>query len=750
MTIPGAPAASVEAEPIQALLRRLVGPEAASRVEVAPLEMPDGGTSAFSYRAEGGRLRVAATDGPTACAGLYAYLKDVCDAQVTWDATSRITIDRWPDAPMLLRTSRARVRYYLNVVTSGYSAPFWDQRRWAREVDWMALHGITTPLMTLGHEAVLMRAFTELGAPEEEVRAWLGGAPYLPWTLMGSTSSWGGPLPRDWFRRREALARRVLAQQRSLGMRAVLPAFGGHVPDALAPADTPRTTWQGYSTALLDAREPHFAEVAAAVARAQRDLLGTDHLYAADPFIESIPPSGEPEDLAAHARATYKGMRTGDEDAVWVMQGWPFHYHRGFWTAERIEAVTTAVPRDRLLLLDLWAEHAPVWDDGRGIDRTPWLWCAIHNFGARFSVHGDLRRLAADIGTLADDAHPPDAFCGTGIATEAIENNPAFYELATDAVWQVPDVEGWVARFARRRYRLAPGSEADGVARRAWERLLGTLYREGATRSTPSPIIARPWGSVPPFASQRSAGEFLDPDAPVVMSANIDAESDPRVEGDLEEIAAAAEDLLTLVRRDDRPDGGTAGSDLVDLLTHLVAQRTRAPIRAIAAAAAIGDGSAVRRGGRLLARAIEDLDALAATQPDRLLGRWLADAARWGGDDRERERLVRDARRILTVWGRQDSGLHDYSGRHWSGLLEGFYLPRWRLWVDWLAAAAEAGRHDPDPEPLRRAVVTMEERWASSTHIGPVQPVGLVSHVAGVLLARYRAPLLELTGRRAR
>src|SRR5699024_5627604 len=95
--------------------------------------------------------------------------------------------------------------------------------------------------------------------------------------LMGCTNSFGGPLPEGWFDQRLDLARQILTRQRELGMRAVLPAFGGHVPDALAGPDTDRTTWQGFSTALLGPHEPRFAQIAESVARIQTELLGTDH-----------------------------------------------------------------------------------------------------------------------------------------------------------------------------------------------------------------------------------------------------------------------------------------------------------------------------------------------------------------------------------------------------------------------------------------------------------------------------------------
>ncbi|WP_022918811.1 alpha-N-acetylglucosaminidase [Ruania albidiflava] len=733
------------------LAERVLGQ--AEQIEIAAF---DGDTSpaqptlpAYQYSAAGGVLRVLATDTVAACAGLYAYVKDVLGAQVSWDTALPLRPSTpWPVADPVRRSTPAEHRYYLNVVATGYSAPYWDWQRWAREIDWMALHGITTPLMMVGHEAILARAFTDHGADPAQVRTWLGSAAHLPWTLMGCTNSFGGPLPEDWFEDRLDLAGKILRRMRELGMRAVLPAFGGHVPDAIASPDTDRTTWQGFSTALLDPQEPRFGQIAESVATVQAELLGTDHLYSADPFIESIPPSGDLADLAEHSRTVYAGMTAADPDAVWVMQAWPFHYHRQFWTTERIAAVTSAVPDGRLLLLDLWAEHAPVWDDGRGITSTPWLWSVVHNFGGRFSVHGDLHGLTRDLGGVLDTARaagtadaPGDGvgrLVGTGLAMEAIENNPVFYELATDLTWRTPDLEAWVHDYVRQRYGLSQAAPSTiGAATRAWELLLTTLYRPGASRSTPSPLIARPWEVAPPFARQRSAGEFLDPDAPVIISANIDAESDPRVEGDLPAIADAATHLLEAARA--RP-GPEVAHDLVDLLTHLMAQRSRAVIRAASAAAQAGEVDGVAHQGEILARAVADLDRLAATQRDRLLGTWLTQAARWGRDESERATLVRDARRLLTVWARQDSGLHDYSGRHWSGLLADFYTPRWQLWIDYLAQVATHGA-DTDPGQFRSAVVQLEEDWVDEPSLGETEPRGDLVAIATELLDRYREPL---------
>src|SRR5690625_729125 len=185
-----------------------------------------GASPAFEYSSSGGVIVIRATDTSAAAAGLYAYLKDVCAHQYTWDAAEPL---RWegptPDSPTVRRESPARHRYYLNTVTTGYSAPYWGWERWEQEIDWMALHGVNLPLVTVGHEAVLCGAFGAYGVPALEVRAWLGSASPLPGTLMGCTNGLGGPLPRDWFDRRLSLALRIVDRMRSLGMQVVLPAF---------------------------------------------------------------------------------------------------------------------------------------------------------------------------------------------------------------------------------------------------------------------------------------------------------------------------------------------------------------------------------------------------------------------------------------------------------------------------------------------------------------------------------------------
>ena len=50
------------------------------------------------------------------------------------------------------------IRYYQNVCTESYSMAFWVWKRWERELDWMALNGFNTGLLSVGQEMHFLNA----------------------------------------------------------------------------------------------------------------------------------------------------------------------------------------------------------------------------------------------------------------------------------------------------------------------------------------------------------------------------------------------------------------------------------------------------------------------------------------------------------------------------------------------------------------------------------------------------------------
>jgi alpha-N-acetylglucosaminidase len=72
---------------------------------------------------------------------------------------------------------------------------------------------------------------------------------------------------------------------------------------------------------------------------------------------------------------------------------------------------------------------------------------------------------------------------------------------------------------------------------------------------------------------------------------------------------------------------------------------------------------------------------------------------------------------LITLWGDGRSRLHDYSGRHWAGLVATFYMPRWRRWAEYLHECLVTNR-DPDEESFTTELIEWEERWCSGSQDG--------------------------------
>ena len=141
-----------------------------------------------------------------------------------------------------------------------------------------------------------------------------------------------------------------------------------------------------------------------------------------------------------------------------------------------------------------------------------------------------------------------------------------------------------------------------------------------------------------------------------------------------------------------------------------------------------------------------------ATRRELLLGRWLRDARRWATSDAERVLYEWNARTQITLWGPQDSMLHEYAAKQWAGLMRGFYGPRWHLFVRELDAALAAGK-PLDSTGFERTLRAWEDRWthatvdtdapSASTASFAIEPRGDAVAVSRRLLAQYGPQFFE-------
>ena len=716
----------------RALLERVVK-AGADRFVVEEIPATSAGKDVFEIESRGRKIVLRGNSPVAVASGLNWYLKYFCRRQVSWNHFDVDLPDPLPAVTEKVRRETAyNDRSYMNYCTFSYTAAFWDWDRWQKEIDWMALHGITMPLAVTGQEAVWYNTLLRFGMTDEEIRQFLCGPAFFAWQWMTNIESWGGPLPRSWIDRSVELGRKIVERERELGMRPVLQGFTGYVPlklkEKFPEADIAvKPFWLRYfppGTAQLDPLDPLFAEIGKAFLEEQEKLFGTDHLYAADPFHEGNPPKTYDGYLKEVGEALFATAQAVDPDAVIVMQSWSFRPDIAF-----------AIPADRLLVFDLNSSRSKSFDYFKG---RAWHGGVIHNFGGTVAMGGNLEQLARRLCIEGKDSTWKN-YVGFGLFPEATENNPVVYELASEMAWHpvCPDMSAWVADYARARY----GSD-DRNMLEAWQVLLRTVYgkKRGVTLAGESPICARP---------------HLD-----VYGASPNSVLTPRNAYDFSELWKAPQLML-------RADAGLRNHpnyryDLTDAMRQCLSDLSILVQERVADAYRAGDRQKFETETARFLELILDMDELLATDESFTLGRWIAQARACGRTDEEKALYEKNARWLVTVWGPydKDAMLFDYSNRQWAGLFRDYYYRRWQKYFDFLRSELAKPEQERYVETRKihhrffrpaneandfyRMISRWEYEWCEETKPYPAEAVGDTYTVASKLFGKWKGLAAEL------
>ena len=349
-------------------------------------------------------------------------------------------------------------RFFLNYCTFGYTMPWWKWPQWERFIDWMALNGINMPLAITGQEAVWYEVWKEFGMTDEEIRSYFSGPAHLPWHRMCNIDGVDGPLPQGWIDGQKKLQKQIVRRERELGMRPVLPAFGGHVPakfKELYPNAqiTDIGGWGGFPPEnlphFLSPQDSLFGVIQRAFIEAQTREYGTDHIYGFDLFNEVDPPSWDSETLAAISREAYGSIAACDSDAMWLQMGWMFYYDRKHWTPEIVRAYLKAVPPGKVTILDYYTENIPVWQLTEGFYGQPFIFCYLGNFGGNSRLAGPFRKESERITEALANGAP----AGIGCTLEGFGLNRWMYEYVLGRAWSTEaSEEQWLRSLDRRRH----------------------------------------------------------------------------------------------------------------------------------------------------------------------------------------------------------------------------------------------------------------------------------------------------------
>lgn len=714
--------ASAQLEAARALVTRVV-PAAASRFVLEEIPPVDGRDN-FEVESRGGSVVLRGSSGVAIASALNWYLEHAAGVNVS---NPLEPVDLPLPLPKVARRARVttpyRHRYFLNYCTFAYSMAWWRWEEWEKLIDWMALKGVNLPLAITGQEATWQLVLRDLGFSDAQIREFLVGPAYLPWGWMGNVDVLGGPLPDQWIVDHIELERKILARERELGMTPVLQAFTGHVPPSITEVIPDATIHQtgdwcaGFSgTWFLDPRDPLFQRIGTAFIERQRELYGTDHHYAADPFNEINPPTNDPAFLAAMGRAIYEPMRSADPEAVWVLQAWFLFYKSHFWREPETRALLGGVPDEGMLVLDLYGDGHPVWVEHEAFYGKPWIWSVIYNFGDQVSAHGDLPGIARNLQKAISSPYR-GRLEGIGMAMEGIGYNPVIPDFVLDMVWRrrTPRVGPWLHDYIHRRY-----GEPNALAWRAWQMLLATVYR--TTSQTGNFLVERP-GFYREGVHYRSYPVAPYDEGKVVRAVAMLLEAAPLLGG-----------------------SDTFRYDVVNLTRQVLGQLGLPLVRDLEGAYLRRDLAALTRTEERILTLLADLDALVGTRREFLLGPWLDAAKNWGTTNAERRLYEWNARNIITMWGTsctegQWEDLNLYAHKQWQGMFADYCLPRWKEFIARLAESVESGVPF-DRVPFVEEMCAWEQAWCERTDSYGVKPSGDELEVSKALFARYYPPAI--------
>lgn len=595
---------------------------------------------------------------PVALATAYnQYLKYTCKVHFSWLGDQIKLPSRLPAPESDMRNIiNGKYRVYMNYCTISYSAAWWDWKRWEREIDFMAMNSINMPLSVVGLEAVWYNTLLKYGFSDLEARSFLTGPGHFAWQWMQNIQSYGGPLPLSWIESHIKLGQRIIKRQLELGMQPIQQGFSGYIPREMKEKFPGakiafQKSWCGFKgAAQLDPTDSLFQSFGRSFLEEEKKLFGAHGVYAADPFHESTPPINTPEYLSAVGHNIHHLLKNFDSNARWIMQAWSIR-----------EAIVKAVPQSDLIILDLKGEKC--------LKPEPfWGYTAVagnlHNFGGRINLHGDLGLIASNQYVTAHTRS--SNVLGSGLFMEAIEQNPVYYDL----VFEMPlhsdtvNIKQWLCSYTERRY----GALSEH-AQKAWMYLLEGPYKKGTNGTERSSIIAaRPALNVK--KSGPNAGLGI-PYSPFLLF--------------------KAEKLL-LSDAGKLKDSETYRFDIVDIQRQLMSNLGQVIHKKAKEAFDNKDRhSFVLHSGRFL-ELLHDVDILLRTRKEFNFDKWLTDARSWGTTEDEKNQYEKDATALVTIWGGDgDPCIFDYSWREWSGLIENFYLKRWKMFYDEMLAYLDRG-----------------------------------------------------------
>ena len=689
------PFAQLWSNPVNGLLER-IDPGASKKFII---QVKKGQSDFFELDQKGDKVVIRGNNYVNIATGLNWYLKYYAGIHLSWNGMTAKLPESLPKVSTPVRKeTNLSLRYDFNYCTYSYTMAFWDWKRWEKEIDWMALHGINLPLAVVGQECVWKNMLEKLGYTKEEINKFIAGPAFLAWWAMNNLEGWGGPNPDSWYTQQEALQKKILKRMREYGIEPVFPGYSGMVPhDAnkkLGLNVTEPALWNGFTRpAFLLPTDSRFNEIASLYYKELEKLFGKANYYSKDPFHDLEDAGSVGFDAAG--KAVLKAMKDVNPKATWVIQGWTEN--------PRPEMIKNLNNGD-ILILDLFSECRPmwgipsIWKREKGYEQHDWLFCMIENFGGNVGLHGRMDQLLNNFYLTKNNplaAH----LKGIGLTMEGSENNPVMFELMCELPWRPEKFtkEEWLKDYLFARYGVR-----DEKITQAWSILADGIYN-------------CPFGN-----NQQGPHESIFCGRPGLN--NFQASSWSKMQNYYDPTSTEAAARLMLEVADKYKGNNNFEYDLVDIVRQSLSDRGRIVYNQTIADFKSFDKKSFAAHSQEFLNILLAQDRLLGTRSEFRVGRWIEQARNLGTTPEEKDLYEWNARVQITTWGNRvcanDGGLRDYAHKEWNGLLKDFYYKRWAAYWQTLQDVL-------DGKPMVELdYYAMEEPWTLAHNPYASQPEG--------------------------
>ncbi len=682
----------VIANPIDGLLERIE--KGTSKKIKTEIVSSSDGTDFFELDQDRDKIVIRGNNYVSIATGINWYFKYYANIHLSWNGMSAKLPAKLPEVKQKERhETKHQIRYYLNYCTFSYSMAFWDWKRWQKEIDWMALHGINLALSITGTEAVWANVLDKLGYNKEEINKFIAGSGFLAWWQMNNIEGWGGPNTDQWYKQQIGLQKKILKRVKEYGIEPVYPGYAGMLPsnakEKLGLNVSDPGFWGEFKRpAFLQPTDPRFSEIAGLYYSELEKLFGKAKYYAIDPFHEGG--SVEGVNLEMAGKAIMDAMKKANPESTWVAQAWQ---------ANPRPAMIDNLNKGDLLILDLFSDCRPMWGPKwslwyreQGYGKHEWVYCMLLNFGGRTGLYGKMEHIINGYYD-AQSHHSGQTLQGVGTTMEAIENNPVMYELLYELPWrnQRFDKYTWLKEYTKSRY-----SKSDSIIDEAWQILSNTVYaapkesvQEGTTESV---FAACPQLDITKVSCCSATHPFYNTDS----------------------VKLAADKMLSVA--DQYKGNNNFEYDLIDVVRQTIANKAYYLQKDVTKAFKENKKAEFKRLKDDFLTLILVQDSLLETRPEFMVGSWINQAKKIGRTEEEKKLYEWNARTQITVWGSRisaETGLNDYAYKEWSGILKDYYYARWNAFFNYLEAKMDG------ENPTEIDFYTISEKWTNERNLYP-------------------------------